>query len=122
MNTEIRRIVLLPRFTTYSGSRTFYTEPLNVRAFAYANVAVWRGTGIGSSPGFLLQMQESPDLAIWTSNGASYSTSGETTQSHSFGFDWIRLAITLSGSDPAFTCWAAGDFALRTPPSHGGGQ
>ncbi len=122
MNTEIRRIVLLPRFTTFAGARTFYTEPLNVREFAYANVAVWRGTGIGTSPTFLMQMQESPDVKIWTSNGVSYSGGGETNQSHSFGLDWIRLAVTLAGTDPAFSCWSAGDFALRTPPSHGGGS
>ena len=53
---------------------------------------------------------------------SSFDPSGEThIDDLSFNeAPWLRLAVTLGGTDPAFTCWVVGDFATRTPQGHGG--
>ena len=111
---EVQKIVLLPRFTTFSGARTFNTAPINVRAFASADISLWVGNGVGTSPGFSLVIQDSPDLKIWSTLSTINPTPGtEAFQMVIFQREWIRLAVTLSGTDPGFTGWCVGDFVTR---------
>lgn len=113
-DVQVQRIVLLPRFTSFAGARTFRTAPLNVRLFASAVVSLWIGNGIGSSPSYQMQLQESPDLKIWTTI-STFNPSPETelAQDVTFSREWARLVVTLAGVDPAFTCWSVGDFVTR---------
>jgi hypothetical protein len=123
VNTQIRKLVLLPRFTTYAAAepRSFHTVPINVREFASAIITVWRGPAIGTStPGLDVFVQQSTDLQIWNNLGSA-SAEGETTIAVNFDFEWMRLEIYLSGEAAACTCWAIGDFATRTPRDTGGG-
>lgn len=124
MDTQIRTIVLIPRYSTYVGARTYFTVPLNVREFAYAHVNCWRGDGLGSSsPTIALQLQASTDLQIWDDIGSAFgSSAGESQQVVTFTKDWLRFAVTLTGVDPAFPCWSVGEFATRTPSDAGGGR
>lgn len=113
---EVQKIVLLPRFTTFSGARTFYSAPINVRAFASADIVTWIGNGVGTAPTFTLVVEQSPDLKIWTPL-ATFSPTPETEAdlTVNFGPEWVRLAITLAGADPGFTGWCVGDFVTRAP-------
>jgi hypothetical protein len=123
VNTQVRKLVLLPRFTTYAAASTriFHTAPINVREFASAIITVWRGPAIGSStPGLGVFVRQSSDLQIWNNLGSA-SAEGETTIEVSFDFEWMRLEIGLTGEPVACTCWAIGDFATRTPRNAGGG-
>lgn len=113
---EVQKIVLLPRFTTFLGARTFNTAPINVRAFASADISLWVGNAVGTTPTFSLVIQDSPDLKIWTTLTTINPTPGtEAFQLVPFQREWIRLAATLTGSDPGFTGWCVGDFATRAP-------
>lgn len=113
---EIQKIVLLPRYTSFSGARTFLSTPINVRAFASADIAAWFGSSIGSSTAIMLALQESPDLKIWTDLATMTPTPGtEDGVTVSFGKEWVRLAVTLTGTDPGFTGWCVGDFVTRVP-------
>jgi hypothetical protein len=124
VDTEIRKLVLLPRFTTYAGARTFLTVPVNVREFSYVKLAGWRGPGIGDTPTFEIQVQTSNDLENWVDVGSPFDPGdgdGNLLSVDLFA-EWIRLAVTLGGTGPAFTCWSVGNFATRTPQRHGGGR
>jgi hypothetical protein len=111
---EVQKIVLLPRFTSFSGARSFLSAPINVRAFASAIVTVWVADGVGTSPTFAMSLQESPDLKIWTAlSGFSPTPGVELTQSVPFKKEWVRVSVVLTGSNPAFTGWAVGDFVTR---------
>lgn len=111
---EVQKIVLLPRFTSFSGARAFNTAPINVRAFSSALITLWVGNGVGSTPGFSMAVQESPDLKIWTQLVNFIPTPGtEVVQSVEFEKEWLRLVITVTGTNPAFTVWCVGDFVTR---------
>jgi hypothetical protein len=120
VNTEIHKIVVVPRFTTFAGERTFLTLPVPIRQFASAEVGAWRGAGIGSSPVLSMQFQISDDLDVWKDLTGAFDPNGETHMGLSLEAAWLRLAVTLTGTDAAFTCWVVGDFATRTPQGHGG--
>ncbi len=120
MDTEIRTIVLAPRYTTYTSARTFLTAPIAVRDFAYVTVTAWRGAGVGTSPTFSVVVQTSDDLEIWTDVGSAFDPDTETNVRYDLAAEWLRVKIILGGTDPAFSCWAIGNFATRTPRGHGG--
>lgn len=115
MSQAVRKLILLPRYTTFVGARTYVTPPVHVRDFASADLIAFVGEMIGSTPGIEIQAEESPNLDHWIDNGDPYDTEGETVGSHTFRMDWLRLRITLSGTDPAATLWMVGNFVERAP-------
>lgn len=113
---EVQKVVLLPRYTSFSGARTFLSAPLNVRAFASADLVAWFGSPIGTSATVTVVFQESPDLKIWTDLATMTPTPGtEDAVTVSFGKEWVRIAVTLGGTNPGFTGWCVGDFVTRAP-------
>ncbi|MCE9637731.1 MAG: hypothetical protein K8T90_18685 [Planctomycetes bacterium] len=113
---EVQKIVLLPRYTSFSGAQVLTTAPINVRAFASATIGFWVGNGIGTTPTIAMEIQQSPDLKIWTSLSTFTGTpETEVTNNVTFEMEWVRLAITLTGTDPGFTGWCVGDFVTRAP-------
>jgi hypothetical protein len=113
---QVQRIVLLPRYTSFSGARVFHGAPFNLRAFASADLVLWTGPGVGASPAYVLELQDSPDLKIWSPLAILAPTPEvELSQAVTFRHEWVRLAVTLTGGSPGFTCWCVGDFVKRTP-------
>ena len=111
---EIRKIVLVPRFSSFVGARTFTTPPLSVAGVASATIAAWRGAALGTSVTFSIVVQQSHDLQMWSDlTTLSPSANAEATAAVSFTMSWMRLSITLGGGTPVVNCWAVGDFLPR---------
>jgi len=116
MPDDVQKVVLLPRFTAFSGARTHLGTPMGVRAFGTATIMLWTGVGTGTSPVFELQLQHSHDLTLWEVLDTLTPTPGtELVVGVGFSREWLRLAVTLTGTDPAFTCWCVGNFVRRAP-------
>ncbi len=120
MAADVDKIVLLPRFTSLSGAMEYATAPVNVRQYSSANMSVWKGMTIGGgTPTFSVQVEKSPDLVIWTSEGTPFTPADEQEVAQAFAAletEWLRLKITITGGapDPGYTCWAVGDFDKRS--------
>src|SRR4030095_14484059 len=118
-------LVLIPRFTGLVGSQDFSTVPLEVTPFLGANVTIWRGPLVGTSPTFLAFFEVSSDTETWikvplsAEGQAGYDpTPAGDTGALTIGVPllrrWFRVRIELRGSsDPAVTCWCAGNLELR---------
>ncbi len=121
MANEVRKVILLPRYTTLVGAQTFETAPLRVRDFDSADIAWWRGPAIetGGSFSFVVRVQQSPDLTDWFSAGASDVTVGEdseVTAHYAFKMDWARVPSEITAGTravPSGTCWGVGTFLPR---------
>jgi hypothetical protein len=118
MSANVRRIVLLSRFTTLVGPATgtteFVTDPFPARMFCHADIVVRLGSigaGIGGgSHSFVLQ--ESPDLLTWMTNATLSSTEdADDVTAVDLDMEWLRLKVSLS--DRRFTCYVVGDFVER---------
>lgn len=111
---EIRKLVLLPRLTALVGARTFTTSPISVRGVGSALVTVYCGPALGASPTFTAIVQQSTDLSTWTDVATiSPSSDSESTAEAGFTMGWMRLAVTLGGTDPAMNCWAVANLVMR---------
>jgi hypothetical protein len=112
MEGPVERIILLPRYTSFAGTGTFHTAPVNVRPYSRATVNYVETGALGSiGPEVDVRVEESADLEIWEEIGGNLN-SGEP-ETREFRFEWIRLKLAVTGSDPGFTCWCVGDFVLR---------
>lgn len=111
MEQVVDKIILLPRFSSFAGEATFYTAPNNVRGYGEASLVLAMVGGLGTGISFVVQVQESPDLEIWDDNGPPLSITDPTDVT--FRFEWMRLKIALSATDPAVTCWCVGNFVRR---------
>ena len=120
MAGELTPLVLLPRYTTYAGASTFMTIAMDVTDYVNAIVNCWRGKLIsGTSPTFAMVFEESSDQVNWTtcSGGASFDPGQETEVQKIAALTkrWMRIKVTLGGTDPApvATCWAVGFLVHR---------
>ena len=118
MEQNVQKVVLVPRYTTFAGARTFLTAAINVRKFASAELMVWRGLESGNLTAFSVLLQESSDLEHWANVGAGIAPSANTeaTESRDLDLDWARLAISLTTPgpvSPAVTAWVVGNFVRR---------
>src|SRR5262245_16233424 len=120
MAEAVEKILLIPRFTALFGNGPFYTAPINVRAYQYADVTAWASKGWGtptpSSAG--MTAQGSQDLDNWFPITAALLSSvqgEEKTTEVEFALDWFRLKVDISGSVDmaASTLWAVGNFVRR---------
>ena len=46
---------------------------------------------------------------------AQPAANDEDTQQVNLDAEWMRVVVTLGGTDPAVTAWAIGDFVAREP-------
>lgn len=112
MEAVVDKVLLIPRFTAFAGVTTFMTPPMNVRDYSRANVTFQIAGALGAiGPAVVVTMQQSADLEIWSDIGGNLNN-GDTNE-RDFQFEWIRLKLVVSGSDPCFTCWCVGDFVRR---------
>jgi hypothetical protein len=112
MQTTVEKVILIPRFTSYAGANTFLQAPMNIREYESAVFLYQLVATIGTiGPSITVKVQESPDLSIWYDAGPALVSGDPETRT--FRFEWIRLHIEMSGTDPGFTCWCVGDFVRR---------
>ena len=122
MKDPVLRVVLFPRPTaiwgTPGGTTVIYTEPMNVKDFAQAIVAVGRGTGMGSTPATGdLTVWQSADMIDWYQVGSvlAPAAGGEATGTFDLDLEWFRTGASVSGSVPGLTMWATVTFVPRVP-------
>ena len=116
-------VVMIPRYSCYSGAETYTTIPIDVTAYSAITLSTWRSAFIGSaSPAVAFTLQESTDQSSetsWTTvsgtNCSSYDPGlhVEGQQTGTLTKRWFRLKIVLSGTDPAATCWSIGFLVQR---------
>lgn len=109
-------LVLIPRYTTLSGSTTFQTIAMDVTDYEKAIVDYWRsaGAGLGS---ITANFEESIDQVTWsTCTGGPYTDPGANAQSQfqpELTKRWFRITVTLTGGNPVCTLWCIGFLMVR---------
>lgn len=115
MAGELTPLVMLPRYTTYAGERSFTTIPMDVTEYSKVYLNVWRGpiVNAGGTPKFRITLEESTDQATWAT--VSGTTAGEEiaddVEEQIIGDlrrRWFRVKVALEGTMPIATCWAVG--------------
>ena len=123
MAGELVPLVMMPRYSCYSGADTFYTMPLDVTAYESVILNVWRSPLVGTTPTFGLTFQESTDAstdASWStvtgvSAGVDPGADTETQYTGTLKKRWFRVKLVLGGTGPVSTCWAVGFLERRQP-------
>jgi hypothetical protein len=110
-------VVIVPRWTTFSGPGDFFSMPLAISAYDRLVLSYMRGNLVGTTPGLLLLCQESNDLDAWTDCGGSTPSSSVPFVEDQFTFDltkaWLRFGVSPVGASTSVTCYAMGFFELR---------
>lgn len=114
MKGELEPVVLVPRYTSYIGSGSYTTAPLNLEPYSRVKITVWRGYMPGTgSPTFKMYFEDSHDAETWTAfnpsgedPGANPSTPGIV--SCDLIRRWFRVRVELTGTSTGATCWAVG--------------
>jgi hypothetical protein len=110
-------LILIPRYTSYVGVGDFYTAAMDVSAFESSVVHVWRGELIGDSPTISLAIEESHDQDTWAacSGGSAFDPGEKTevTKEVTLTKRFLRIAVTLGGSNTGATCLAYGYLNAR---------
>jgi hypothetical protein len=106
-------LVLLPRYTCYSGADIFTTNPFDVSAYANVVLNMWRSAMFGTTPLFKVTFQESTDLVTWFTMGGTtvdYELDPDVEEQFTAAVTkrWFRLKVQLTGATPVATCWAVG--------------
>jgi hypothetical protein len=109
-------IVLIPRFTSYVSSMTtlYPSNPIDVMDYVGGTVVAGRGPVLGTGgPSVTIAIDESEDMVIWT-NVVSIGLSTTSTEiDFTLTRRWMRVSVTLVGTNPAVTCWCAGSLERR---------
>ena len=112
-------MVFFPRFSTFAGTNTFRTTPIDMLGFGSFSVTSWRGILIGASNTFAFWIEESPDLETWAELGtAAFDPGANLTSVNTLTPTqrYVRMSVILTKGatdEPTATCWAVG-FAERT--------
>lgn len=108
-------LVLIPRYSCYSGAHTFRTIAMDVTPYVNAIVNVWRSALTGTAtPTWTLVFEESTDQVDWSTctggpvGNNTPAAATETQYTLSLKKRWFRVSITLAGTDVVATCWAVG--------------
>ena len=108
-------LVLIPRFSCYSGPYSFKTIAMDVTDYKSAIVNVWRGavTGSAATHPWTMAFEESTDQDNWsTCTGGPAADKPDATVESQYTLSltkrWFRVNVTLDGSAPIITCWAVG--------------
>jgi hypothetical protein len=116
MAGELVPLVLLPRYTTFSGATTFTTIGMEVTDYEKGIVNVWRGPLAGGGT-FQVSFEESTDGSNWTAcTGGGAADPGANTEaqySPTLTKRWFRIKVVITGADPHVSCWALGHLMLR---------
>jgi hypothetical protein len=116
-------LILVPRFTSLSGARSFATTPVEVSQFSTGTITVWRGDLQGASSTYKFYLEFSTDAINWTEfllagPGQAWVDPGAfDAETWPFGitYRWMRGRIALTGSSGVeVTSWAAGLLMKRT--------
>ncbi|MCE9637734.1 MAG: hypothetical protein K8T90_18700 [Planctomycetes bacterium] len=112
-------VVMLPRYSCYSGADDFITIAMDVTAYVKATMNVWRSPLVGTTPTFAIAFEESTDQNSWSAcavSGTPFPDPGadsETQYTATFTKRWFRVKVTLGGTAPVATCWCVGFFEER---------
>jgi len=116
MAGELTPLVLLPRYTTYTGAHDFTTIGMEVTDYSKAIVNFWRGDLAGGGS-ITVTYEESTDQNSWSTctTGGPYNPSAGSEVQHQPELNkrWFRIKVTLTGTNPYVTCWAIGFLELR---------
>ncbi len=116
MAGELTPLVLLPRYTTYTGAHDFTTIGMEVTDYSKAIVNFWRGDLAGAGT-ISVTFQESTDQNTWStcSSGGPNSPTADTEFQYAPELNkrWFRIKVSVTGTDPYVTCWAIGFLELR---------
>jgi hypothetical protein len=94
--------------------------PIDVSAYESMILNIWRGPVAPVSTGtFSLTAEESTDQDTWTTvsgiSAVAGTTNTEVQVTGTLVKRWMRVKVTLTGTDPAATCWALGFLVQRQP-------
>ena len=111
-------VVMIPRYSCYSGAEDFMTIAMDVTSYVTATLNAWRAPLVGTTPTFAVDFEESTDQVTWTACAVSGpgSDPGESTEVQygvTLAKRWFRVNVTLGGTDPVATCWCVGFFEER---------
>lgn len=112
-------IVLIPRFSTYVGQTTCWSQPIPVSAYSGLTFDFWNATMNGApAAGVQIDVQQSNDNVSWETcqGGSPFIRSPGTGQAQLTAVlnkAWMRFGVTPLGTQPGITCWAQGFFELR---------
>lgn len=111
-------VVMVPRYSCYSGADDFMTIAMDVTAYSKATLNIWRSPLVGTTPTFAFLFQESTDQVTWSAcaispSGTDPGADSETQYEVTLTKRWFRLKLTLGGTDPVATCWCVGFFEER---------
>jgi hypothetical protein len=117
MAGELVPLVLIPRYTSYTGDNTFTTIGMDVSEYQGAIVNVWRGKLLGTTPGYAASFEESTDQDSWTicagGNGGDPGEDTEAQYTPTLTKRWFRIKLVLTGTGPIVTTWAIGFLEMR---------
>ena len=118
VETKVQRVILLPRYSSFSGATLFRVPPIYVRPYGDVVVHAWRATGMGVGT-MSLTIEQSVDLETWhTLDVLTLAADTEASTGLELTDDWLRVTAQLTGTDPSTTCWALADLVQRD--THGG--
>lgn len=112
-------LVLIPRYTTYTGANgtSFTTVGMDVSDYEKAVVSFFRTAGV-SLTNVTINFEESTDQVTWTTcSGGPFNDPGAGTETQFqpvITKRWFRINVTInSGANAAVTCWCLGFLMQR---------
>ncbi len=110
------KVVLLPRYSTFAGSGTFTTLPINVTAYDSISVAAWRGK-MEPDGTFSFKIEASVDRENWVVlAGSDPGADTELLFGANLTKPWLRgrTEVNDTGSGfPVVSAWAVGELYRR---------
>jgi hypothetical protein len=113
MAGELVPLVLIPRYSCYSGADSYVTIGMDVTPYQNAIVNVWRNAVIGTAGDPDFNLEESSDQVTWstcagTTADFTPSAGTETQYTAQLKKRWFRIRIDLANADNVMTCYAVG--------------
>jgi hypothetical protein len=120
MAGELVPLVMMPRYSVYSGETTFTTIAMDVTDYQTAILNLWRGKLVTNTT-LLISAEESTDQVTWATctggTGVDPGVETEVQMTATLKKRWFRLKLVLgvsAGSPyPVATCWAVGYLEQR---------
>lgn len=109
-------LVLIPRYSTYSGAVAFSTIGMDVTDYEKATGSFWRAPfAVGVA--ITILFEESMDQLYWSvCAGGPFTDPGASVEGQFVPIitkRWFRITITLAGANPVATCWCIGFLEQR---------
>ena len=114
MAGQLVPLVLIPRYTTYSGNQEFTTIGMDVTSYETVIVNFWRTALIGTGTAISVYFEESTDQNAWSVCAGSPAqpvdptAATETQYSYTLAKRWFRLRVVLPNANNIMTCYAVG--------------